>query len=896
MPAPYPNRTKEECERRGCLWDLPSQVYQSCPMCFFPRKSGYISTSSIGNTIKLEKYDDVENPFDTNISPIFFTWNTIANTTLNIRIGPSQRYEPKIDIPRESFQTKESFTIEQSNEIGVFSFKVKRISTNATIWDTSIGGMMFADQFIQIAAFLGSSDLYGIGENTQFRLKHDMMAYITWPIFARDESPPSVFNATQHYSTSNPYGTFPFYIALESDNKAHGVFILNSNAQEFTTGPAPHIIYRTIGGMLDIYFFPGPTPENVVQQYLALIGKPSLPPYWALGFQLGRFGFKSFDEMQQRISEVQKVGIPLDVVYVDRDYMDGYQDFTLKEGWEQLPTYIKHLHDENIYTMLIFDPSIQAESAAFERAITAGARFLEWESEDEVQREVQDLYPLARNTKVMLGVSWPDRHVAFADFSASETAVWWQNEITRFHKQVPFDGMWLSMNEPSNFGTNRAFPEHFDDPNHPNITTLKCPLSGNNSKFDMPPYETYNVYKYNERYLSSNTLCMLALTENGKLYDTKNLYGLKESLITKKALQAVTSKRGAIITRSSFPSSGQYAGHWLGENSATWYDLTSSIVGIQLFNIFGIPFVGADICGYRGNTSEDLCLRWQQLGAFYPLSRNTNSRGTIAQDPAIWPSVAKATLQANLFRYHYLPYLYTLLAEASMSGGTVIRPLFFEFPYDEYARNVSNQFMWGSAILVMPYVMERDHNMEPLNSVHGYLPINATWYSLRENDYGVAAQSGFASHSSTINEFLPVFIRGNSIVPRQSPRATTTASRKNPFELLIALDAKWFRRAAGLLYWDSGDSIDPFYEYRKWQIAYLSSTTQASLVINPAYPQIINAKWFRRAAGLLYWDSGDSIDPFYEYRKWQIAYLSSTTQASLVINPAYPQVMFILPL
>lgn len=60
-------------------------------MCFFSRKSGYISTSSIGNTIKLEKYDDVENPFGTNISPIFFTWNTIANTTLNIRIGPSQR-------------------------------------------------------------------------------------------------------------------------------------------------------------------------------------------------------------------------------------------------------------------------------------------------------------------------------------------------------------------------------------------------------------------------------------------------------------------------------------------------------------------------------------------------------------------------------------------------------------------------------------------------------------------------------------------------------------------------------------------------------------------------------------------------------------------------------------
>lgn len=73
---------------------------------------------------------------------------------------------------------------------------------------------------------------------------------------------------------------------METDGNAHGVLLLNSNAQEVETGPAPHLVYRTTGGILDLYFFPGPGPEDVVSQYLALIGTPFLPAYWALGFQV----------------------------------------------------------------------------------------------------------------------------------------------------------------------------------------------------------------------------------------------------------------------------------------------------------------------------------------------------------------------------------------------------------------------------------------------------------------------------------------------------------------------------------------------------------------------------------------------------------------------------------
>ena len=35
--------------------------------------------------------------------------------------------------------------------------------------------------------------------------------------------------------------------------------------------PAPALTYRTIGGVLDIYLFFGPTPDAVVQQYTQVV-------------------------------------------------------------------------------------------------------------------------------------------------------------------------------------------------------------------------------------------------------------------------------------------------------------------------------------------------------------------------------------------------------------------------------------------------------------------------------------------------------------------------------------------------------------------------------------------------------------------------------------------------
>ncbi|KAH7717645.1 CRE-AAGR-2 protein, partial [Aphelenchoides avenae] len=156
--------------------------------------------------------------------------------------------------------------------------------------------------------------------------------------------------------------------------------------------------------------------------------------------------------------------------------------------------------------------------------------------------------------------------------------------------------------------------------------------------------------------------------------------------------------------RSTFAGSGRYAGHWLGDQQAQWESLRVSVVAMQEFNLFGMPYIGSDVCGFRGATTEELCLRWQQFGAFHSFFRNHNDYGQPPQDPAQWPSVANATRKANLWRYRHLPYLFTLHFKASMHGGTVGRPVFFEFPGDVVAPTLSHQFMWGPAILVIPVV------------------------------------------------------------------------------------------------------------------------------------------------------------------------------------------------
>ncbi len=337
-------------------------------------------------------------------------------------------------------------------------------------------------------------------------------------------------------------------------------------------------------------------------------------------------------------------------------------------------------------------------------------------------------------------------------------------------------------------------------------------------------------------YLSDKTLCMIGEQTDGqgkiyKHYDVHNLYGWSETLATLPAIRALENKRSIIISRSTFPTSGSYAGHWLGDNTAAWSHLKYNIIGMLEFNLFGIPYIGADICGFNENTTEEMCQRWMQLGAFNPFFRNHNGKEYVDQDPGNFPpAIVDSNRRAVQTRYTLIPYVYTLFHRVHISGGTVVRSMAHEFPTDPSCWPLDEQFLWGSNLLIAPVVYE-GHTTKNV-----YLPSTERWFNYYTGQE--MTTSGFITEQAP-RDHLPLYLRGGSIIPHQQSAMNTVLSRKKPFYLYIALDKQG--KARGDLFWDDGESIDT-YETSKYNYFIFNYDSQ-SLTIEPwtyKYPDMSN--------------------------------------------------------
>jgi alpha-glucosidase (family GH31 glycosyl hydrolase) len=216
---------------------------------------------------------------------------------------------------------------------------------------------------------------------------------------------------------------------------------------------------------------------------------------------------------------------------------------------------------------------------------------------------------------------------------------------------------------------------------------------------------------------TKNTLSLKGISENAiingslTVYDTKPLIGYYEGKTTFDYLYNNLKFRPFILSRSTSIGSGKHVFHWLGDNYSHESDIKNSISGIFNFNIFGIPFTGADICGFFDDANKDLCLRWYNLGAFYPFMRNHNNKRSIDQFPWSFNDNKEKNNAINNIknlvncRYSLLRYMYSQLFLISLNErGSFFKPIMFEFPEDINSyEDIESKIMIGEAFLLCAF-------------------------------------------------------------------------------------------------------------------------------------------------------------------------------------------------
>ncbi|KAG0566331.1 hypothetical protein KC19_7G055400 [Ceratodon purpureus] len=659
-----------------------------------------------------------------------------------------------------------------------FGFSVTRRSDNEELFNTipeklesvdgsgskenSFNSLVFKDQYIEISTRIPEDAyLYGIGEMS----RPDGMRLVpnrTYTLWATD--------IASYFVDIPLYSTYPFIMDLREGAITHGLLLMNSNGMDIRYENRS-ITYKIIGGILDFYIFPGTSPLAVVDQLTALVGRPAAFPYWSLGLHQARFGYKNVEELEHVTREYARAKLPMESMSADIDHMNNFMDFTLNPETypeEKLRPYVDRLQRNHQKFIMILDPNVKIDETykTYVRASALDVFMLNGTGES---RYIAQVWPGPSN---------------IPDFLHPNAEKWWTQEIADFHGVIPFDGLWLDMNEPANFCSG---PNCYYGPTIvcSEILWKCCMICDNNAssldKWNNPPYAINNFG--DKRPLYIKTVSLDALHHDGsKSYDTHNIYGMTEAIATHNALQKVTSKRPFVLSRSCFLGSGSYAAHWTGDNGALWSELSGSVLSIMSSGMFGMPMVGADICGFNMHTTEELCRRWIQVGAFYPFARSHSDSAATNQELFLWDSVSKVASHVLHWRYRMLPFWYTLMYEAHTTGAPYVRPLFFTFPLDKQTWTINHQFMIGDKVLVSPVLEENT------TSVHAYFP-RGVWYDL----FGVtptiqAGEGSLWEDLPSPQDAINVHVRGGSIIPLQDFAMTTTEVRATPFTLLVAFE------------------------------------------------------------------------------------------------------------
>jgi alpha-glucosidase len=180
---------------------------------------------------------------------------------------------------------------------------------------------------------------------------------------------------------------------------------------------------------------------------------------------------------------------------------------------------------------------------------------------------------------------------------------------------------------------------------------------------------------------------------------------------------ASRGKAGEILwfMRAGFSGSQRYCPLlWAGDQSVDFsrHDgIGTAITAALSAGLVGNAYSHSDIGGYtslHGSIrTEELMLRWYELGAFTPVMRT--HEGNRPEDNLQIDSSAE--LMAGFARWSRVhaalsPYVRHVCQEARQSGLPAQRALFLHFPDDRESFTIQDQYLYGADLMVAPVIKE----------------------------------------------------------------------------------------------------------------------------------------------------------------------------------------------
>ena len=475
-------------------------------------------------------------------------------------------------------------------------------------------------------------------------------------------------------SRSSLYGSHNFIVV--SGEKTFGVFFDSADKVTFDIGYTDPDELVVTAHDVDVYIIEGKSILNIVHQFRVLIGRSYIPPKWAFGYGQSRWGYMNEADIRAVYDGFAENDMPLDMIYMDIDYMQDYKDFSVnKERFPDLPALASDLKEKGVYLVPIIDAAIKVEKgySVYEEGIKG------------------KYFCTDKKGKPYTVAVWPgESHLP--DVLNPEARHWFGTQYKALLDQG-IEGFWNDMNEPAIFYSTGRLAKAID---------YVASVKGQNldtHAFNKVTNAIYSLPNSPEDYAA------LHHNVDGKRVSHATVHNLYGYNMTRGAAEYFSEynpdRRYLLFSRSSYIGAHRYGGIWTGDNGSWWSHLRLNIAQQPALDMCGFLFTGADVGGHGWNTTEELMLRWFAFGIFTPLMRNHASNGTREQE--CYRFKDKEAFKNILgIRYSLLPYLYSEYVRCALKGEMLFKPLCFEYTEDERTRTIEDQLLVGDSIMIAP--------------------------------------------------------------------------------------------------------------------------------------------------------------------------------------------------